>query len=67
MNILVDREYSPVILCFVPGEITNPLDKILVARGGRGGDRRTKFLPKKGERRNLCLDLKIIADVGFVG
>ncbi|XP_078481775.1 GTP-binding protein 10-like [Ciona intestinalis] len=51
----------------VMGEISGPLDKLLVARGGRGGMRSTTFIPRPGQRRNLYLDLKLIADVGFVG
>uniref|UniRef100_F6WS50 GTP-binding protein 10 n=1 Tax=Ciona intestinalis TaxID=7719 RepID=F6WS50_CIOIN len=49
------------------GEISGSLDKLLVARGGRGGTRSTGFIPRPGQRRNLYLDLKLIADVGFVG
>ena len=49
------------------GEIVNPDDKILVARGGMGGVRATRFLPARGQRKILYLDLKLIADVGFVG
>ena len=52
---------------FLLGEITNANDKILVARGGLGGIRSTQFIPRKGQKRNLYLDLKLIADVGFVG
>jgi GTP-binding protein len=61
------------------GEILEDGDEILVARGGRGGRGNAAFVsathqaPRKwqpgeeGERRNLELVLKLIADVGLVG
>ena len=40
----------------------------LLARGGRGGSQlTTNFSGTKGESRVLRLELKLIADVGFVG
>ena len=64
--------YSNVIVIvfyyyFFSGEITKPTDKVLVARGGMGGVRASRFQPTKGQQKNLYLDLKLIADVGFVG
>ena len=45
--------------------------QILVARGGAGGrgnlDNRTPTAPRPGEARTIHLELKLIADVGFVG
>ncbi len=45
---------------------------VVVVRGGRGGlgnSHRTeaKLDPKEGEKRNLLLELKVIADIGIVG
>uniref|UniRef100_A0A8C6W6X6 GTP-binding protein 10 n=1 Tax=Nannospalax galili TaxID=1026970 RepID=A0A8C6W6X6_NANGA len=42
-------------------------DRILVAEGGLGGKLHTNFLPLKGQKRVIRLDLKVIADVGLVG
>ncbi|KAG8573766.1 hypothetical protein GDO81_012539 [Engystomops pustulosus] len=49
------------------GELDREGDKLRVARGGHGGGYRTEFLPSKGQRRVIRLDMKLIADVGLVG
>uniref|UniRef100_A0A4X1UCN8 GTP-binding protein 10 n=1 Tax=Sus scrofa TaxID=9823 RepID=A0A4X1UCN8_PIG len=49
------------------GELNKEKDRILVAEGGIGGKLLTNFLPLKGQRRVIHLDLKLIADVGLVG
>ncbi|XP_053465023.1 GTP-binding protein 10 isoform X3 [Nycticebus coucang] len=49
------------------GELNNEGDRILVAEGGLGGKLLTNFLPLKGQKRIIHLDLKLIADVGLVG
>ena len=61
------------------GEILDSGDEVLVARGGRGGRGNAAFVSsthqaprewqpgEEGERRNLELVLKLIADVGLVG
>lgn len=61
------------------GEILEDGDELLVARGGRGGRGNAAFVSsthqaprewqpgEEGERRNLELVLKLIADVGLVG
>ncbi|KAL1777537.1 GTP-binding protein 10 [Sigmodon hispidus] len=49
------------------GELNKEEDRILVAKGGLGGKLHTNFLPLKGQRRIIHLDLKVIADVGLVG
>ncbi|KAM9215989.1 GTP-binding protein 10 [Dugong dugon] len=49
------------------GELNKEKDRILVAEGGLGGKLLTNFLPLKGQKRVIHLDLKLIADVGLVG
>ncbi|MBZ3874191.1 GTP-binding protein 10, partial [Sciurus carolinensis] len=49
------------------GELNKEEDRILVAEGGIGGKLLTNFLPLKGQKRIIHLDLKLIADVGLVG
>lgn len=61
------------------GEITRNGEKLLVARGGKGGAGNTRFksstnrAPRKttpgtaGERRELRLELQVLADVGLLG
>lgn len=61
------------------GELTRPDQKLLVARGGRGGLGNTHFksstnrAPRQtipgtpGEERELRLELNVIADVGLLG
>ncbi|NXG47387.1 GTPBA protein, partial [Psilopogon haemacephalus] len=49
------------------GELNAAGERLLAARGGLGGSLATDFVPHKGQRRIVCLDLKLIADVGLVG
>ncbi|XP_073533550.1 GTP-binding protein 10 [Phyllobates terribilis] len=49
------------------GDLDREGDKLRVARGGLGGGFRTDFLPAKGQKRIIRLDMKLIADVGLVG
>ncbi|XP_068013014.1 GTP-binding protein 10 [Melanerpes formicivorus] len=49
------------------GELNAAGERFLAARGGLGGSLATNFVPCKGQRRIVCLDLKLIADVGLVG
>ncbi|KAM9387505.1 cilia- and flagella-associated protein 69-like [Phaethornis superciliosus] len=49
------------------GELNAAGERFLAARGGLGGSLATNFLPCKGQRRVVRLDLKLIADVGLVG
>ncbi|KAG7282157.1 hypothetical protein CRUP_034904 [Coryphaenoides rupestris] len=49
------------------GELNAEGDRLLVAKGGRGGSFRSAFTPSKGQKKHIRLDLKLIADVGLVG
>ncbi len=61
------------------GDISKPMDRLLVARGGKHGLGNTRFksstnrAPRQttdgepGEIKNLRLELKLIADVGLLG
>ncbi|XP_053322610.1 GTP-binding protein 10 [Spea bombifrons] len=49
------------------GDLNKEGDRLLVARGGYGGTFRTEFIPSKGQKRIVRLDLKLIADFGLVG
>ncbi|XP_039920045.1 cilia- and flagella-associated protein 69-like isoform X2 [Hirundo rustica] len=49
------------------GELNAAGERFLAARGGLGGSLATNFLPCKGQRRTVHLDLKLLADVGLVG
>ncbi|KAH7962313.1 hypothetical protein HPB52_015428 [Rhipicephalus sanguineus] len=49
------------------GDLIKPNDKILVVRGGQGGNPSNQYHGQKGEVDNITLSLKLIADVGFVG
>ena len=61
------------------GEVLNHGDRLLVAKGGRGGIGNKCFAnsrnqsptktnpPEPGERRSLIIELKMIADIGIIG
>jgi GTPase len=61
------------------GDVTAPAQRLLIARGGKGGWGNTRFksstnrAPRKampglpGEKRELRLELKVMADVGLLG
>lgn len=49
------------------GEINEPRDKVVVALGGRGGDKYNDHHGLKGQHRAIKLDLKMISDAVLVG
>jgi len=49
------------------GEINKAKEKVVVARGGAGGCAANGFSAQRGQAHSITLDLKLIADVGFVG
>lgn len=51
----------------VAGELNEPDQQIVVARGGPGGCPETGYSGIKGEIHEIRLDLKLIADIGLVG
>ncbi|CRK93734.1 CLUMA_CG007262, isoform A [Clunio marinus] len=59
---LIDETQNKII-----GEIDKEKSTCLVAGGGSGGCSGSQFIGRKGQHRNLRLDLKLIADVGLVG
>ncbi|NPB04122.1 MAG: GTPase ObgE [Thermotogae bacterium] len=73
-TLVIDEETGETL-----GEITEHGEKLLVARGGRGGFGNRHFatptnrspskrtLGEMGERRRLRLELKLLSDVGLVG
>ncbi|MFO1376733.1 MAG: GTPase ObgE [Steroidobacteraceae bacterium] len=73
-TVVQDRETGEAL-----GDLTRVGDVLLVAKGGKGGWGNAKFksstnrAPRKampglpGERRELTLELKVIADVGLLG
>jgi GTP-binding protein len=73
-TIVIDRDSKLVIK-----DLKQPGDRLVAARGGRGGKGNSHFksatnrVPRestpgeKGEHRQLILELKLIADVGLIG
>lgn len=51
----------------VLGEINCAGDKVLVARGGQGGNPNNQYNGQKGQGHIVKLELKLLADVGLVG
>jgi len=49
------------------GEVNKEGDKVLLCRGVAGGSPENGFIGQKGQNMPLVLDLKLLADVGFVG
>ena len=73
-TVVRDAETNAVL-----GDLTNPEQQLIVARGGRGGRGNTVFATASnqapqmaengspGETHELMLELKLIADIGIVG
>ncbi|CAH1237930.1 GTPBP10 [Branchiostoma lanceolatum] len=51
----------------VIGNLNQPGDQVVVAKGGQGGAHWSDFLPKKGQIRSVTMELKLISDIGLVG
>lgn len=49
------------------GDLNKKGDRVLLAKGGIGGDHYNDFFGQKGQAHSVTLDLKLLADVGFVG
>ncbi len=49
------------------GEVNEPGERLLITRGGSGGNKLNKWQGQKGEAQSVRLDLKLIADIGLVG
>lgn len=49
------------------GELNVEGEELVVAFGGRGGDKLNSFFGTRGQTKLIKLDLKLLADVGLVG
>lgn len=49
------------------GDLNNPDDQLVLAKGGTGGHSKNGYLGTKGQAYPVTLDLKLIADIGLVG
>lgn len=49
------------------GEVNHPGEKLLLCKGGCGGGPDNGYIGEKGQQLPLVLDLKLLADIGFVG
>ncbi|KPM03462.1 GTP-binding protein 10-like protein [Sarcoptes scabiei] len=59
---VINEEYKKVI-----AELDEEGEKVVIAYGGRGGDKLNSYCGTKGQESLLRLDLKLLADVGLVG
>lgn len=53
--------------CAVAGEVLQEGDTVMVADGGAGGCSANGYCGSRGQAHTVRLDLKLIADVAFVG
>lgn len=47
--------------------MNEPDSELIVANGGKGGNKENGYCGRKGESRSIKLELKLIADIGLVG
>ncbi|MFC1694343.1 GTPase ObgE, partial [Candidatus Latescibacterota bacterium] len=82
-DMIVDVPLGTIVRDSEPGEVLADLsdtsDRVVIARGGRGGRGNTRFAtsthqaPRRaddgipGEEKTLFLELKLLADIGLVG
>jgi len=52
---------------YVIGELNKEGERLIVAKGGMGGNPKNGFLGTRGQAYPVRLDLKLIADIGLVG
>ena len=51
----------------VIGDLVKHDDSVVVARGGPGGAHHSQYCGLRGQARSVKMDLKLIADIGYVG
>lgn len=49
------------------GEVNTENEKVLIAKGGKGGSPLNDYKSAKGQAFSVNLDLKLIADIGLIG
>lgn len=49
------------------GEVNTENDKVVIAKGGKGGSPLNEYKPESGQGFSVNLDLKLIADIGLIG
>lgn len=67
LSLNVYYKHCFIFLYFVLGDLNRIGDKLLLSRGGSGGTPSNGYLGQKGQPVPLTLDLKLLADIGFVG
>lgn len=51
----------------VIGEVNAEDEKLVIAKGGKGGSPLNDYQSQPGQAFSLNLDLKLIADIGLIG
>lgn len=68
LSIIIKLVHTEALCHFhCPGELNEEGHQLLVARGGAGGCVDNGFCGTRGQSHVIKIDLKLIADVGFVG